>query len=147
MAFAYLCSDEDKLSDAWNAAREAQKHDFPKNNHYTLLLLGLIILKQDNYQIAYDKFTDALFSAEKLISECEYNFKAWDTKFISLCGLVLSTKRSNQNYITDAAEAYQKARTINQYNGTIKRVLKLFEILRTVDHQNCLDTLQKSLLD
>jgi tetratricopeptide (TPR) repeat protein len=139
-ACAYLYSN--KLNEAWNAATEAKKYDYPQNNYYVLMLLGLIALKQGNHKLADDQFQATLKNLEKLTSERQSSFRAWDTKFLALCGLALSRNIDHQNYISDAVEAYQKARLLSQSNGTVKRVRQLFQILKSVDSENRLNTLQ-----
>jgi len=139
-ACAYLYSN--KLNEAWNAALEASKYDYPQNNYYVFLLLGLIALSQGNQEIADIQFQATISNLETLTSEKQSSFRAWDTKFIALCGLSVSKKIDYQNYLSGATEAYRMARLLNQSDGTVKRVRQLFKILKTIDSENRLNALQ-----
>ena len=142
-ACAYLYSN--KLNEAWNAALEASKYDYPQNNYYVFLLLGLIALSQGNREIADIQFQATLSNLETLTSEKQSSFRAWDTKFIALCGLSVSKKIDYQNYLSGATEAYRMARLLNQSDGTVKRVRQLFKILKTIDSENRLNALETSI--
>ncbi|MGB3761539.1 MAG: tetratricopeptide repeat protein, partial [Rivularia sp. (in: cyanobacteria)] len=142
-AYLYSNTNDDKLSDAWEAAENANNYDVPQNNHYVSLLLGLIALKQRNPELAKEKFTDALENAEKFISENQYAYGAWYIKWLALSGLTLSADVENQKYALEAEIAYQQAKSINNFDGVLKRVKHLFKIITSVDVEKCLDNLQK----
>ncbi|MDM8537218.1 tetratricopeptide repeat protein [Desulfobacterales bacterium HSG17] len=131
------------LPDARTTAENAQKFDYPQNNHKITALLGLITLRQKEIPSARQAFETAISQADQILNQTPQFYKALDAKALALSGLALCEimKQENPNqqpYIEAAKAAYQKARAINVDAGYVGRVLRLFNELAVMDENGVL---------
>jgi tetratricopeptide (TPR) repeat protein len=118
------------LPGARAAAEAARQYDEPGNNHYILVLLGLITLRQRDVAAARAAFTEAVAQAETMLTYSAQNYRALDSKGLALCGLAIC---GNSWRVAEAAEAYRAARAINKDAGVVRRALRLFDTLSEAD--------------
>ncbi|MEH1773419.1 tetratricopeptide repeat protein [Nostoc sp.] len=105
----YLYCNPGELSKAWAAAQAAQQYDVPRNNHHISLLLGIIALRQKDSKSACEAFTSALAQSSELLNHDQRNYRALETKWLALCGLILC---GEQNLISAVIEAHRQVREI-----------------------------------
>jgi tetratricopeptide (TPR) repeat protein len=127
LARAYL--SKGMLPEAYDAAETAMHYDFLENYHYVLVLLGLIIMRQEVLDKAIIILEKACNHADELLTKDVRNMQAWDTKSLALAGLVLCKK--DHSYVLEAKHAYDAARKINDEDGVVIRMRNLFKILTT----------------
>lgn len=113
---------------AYSSAKSAQEKNLPEYRYYALALLGLIAMHQENYSAAQEAFAAALLEIESILAKSN-KFEALDIKALALLSLTLC---SSKNYLDEAKEAYQEARAISSYAGTIRRITRLFYELEII---------------
>ncbi len=133
LALAHLYLGD--LPKASAAAKAAQQYDEPEQNHYVLVLLGVVALSQRDHMAAREAFAAAVTEADQLLTYSMQNFRALDTKGLALCGLTLCDQ---VNRAQDAIESYKAARAINKDAGIVNRVLRLFDALTVADDKGML---------
>jgi len=146
LACAYLYCNPEELSKAFAAAQAAQQHDIPQNNHYVSLLIGIIALRQKDPKSAREAFTAALTQSSELLHHNQRNYRALETKWLALCGLVLC---GEQNCTSAAIEAHRQAKEIFRHTGNegiIKPSHRLMRALLLADVENTLLELPIKLL-
>jgi tetratricopeptide (TPR) repeat protein len=128
LALASLYAND--LSGGRAAAEAARQYDEPNNNHYVLMLLGLITLRQGDVAAAQAAFTEAVAQAETMLTHSAQNYKALNSKGLALCGRAVC---GGAGRVAEAAEAYRAARAINNDAGVVGRVLRLFDAMAEAD--------------
>ena len=103
-------------------------------------MLGVIALRQQDQSAAKTAFTEAVASADDLLTQSAQNYAALDSKGLAMCGLALCGDVAQVN---DAVAAYRAAREINKDLGYVKRVLRLFDAL-VVDADGILGDVRKA---
>jgi tetratricopeptide (TPR) repeat protein len=141
LALAYLYSGN--LADAHTVIEEACKYNFPFEMPNVQALSGLIHLRQGDVEPAHEAFTAAITEAETLLGYCEKNFRAHNSRGLSLCGLVLCEK--NKEHIQAAQKAFQSAQKINKDPGYMKNLLRLFDQMAKEDKEGVLTEVREAI--
>jgi tetratricopeptide (TPR) repeat protein len=134
LALAYLYSGN--LTEAHTVIGDACKYNYPFEMPNVLTLSGLIHLKLGDFEPAREAFTAAITEAEALLGYCGKNYRALNSKGLSLCGLVLCEK--NQQHIQAAVKAFQSAQKINKDPGYMKGLLRMFDEMAKEDKEGVL---------
>ncbi|MGF1567288.1 MAG: tetratricopeptide repeat protein [Nodosilinea sp.] len=108
LACVYLFGHPEELAKAWIAAQSAQQYNVPRNNHYVSLLLGIIALRQQDSKLASEAFTSALDQASKLLNDDKRNYRASETKWVALYGLVLCGEKILTSAFVEAGSQVMK---------------------------------------
>lgn len=143
LALAYLYSGN--LAEAHVYVEEACKYNYPKNRSGVQTFLGLLLLRQGKVKPASSAFRTAIIEAKRLLGHTGRNYKALDNKGLSLCGLALCQK--NNDYIQQAKETFQEARTINKTAGHVKRLLRFFRELAKADKEGILKGVRDEMVN
>ncbi|HEY6968362.1 MAG TPA: tetratricopeptide repeat protein [Candidatus Angelobacter sp.] len=119
-----------KLTAARELIEAAAKYDVPLSNPNTLVMLGVVALRQRDMNNARKAFTAAINEASQLLALNPDSYDALDVKGLALCGLVLCGETSQ---IPNAKAAFKAARSITADVGIIRAVLQLFDALGQAD--------------
>ena len=118
------------LASSRDMAEAARRYNYPRENHATSALLGVVAWRQADRAAAFDAFATALGQAVELLSRSPQFYGALDTKGLALCGLALCETPS---HIPAAKEAFSAARALTSAPGIVARVLRLFDALAPAD--------------
>ena len=129
------------LSAAREMADAARRYNFPRSNHLSSVVLGIVALRQGDRQNARDAFASALNQAAELLSRTPQRYAALDSQGLALGGLSLCEDPSHSSA---AKEAYAAARAITSAPGIVARVLRLFDALAQADSSGSLSQVRAS---
>lgn len=135
LACTYLLMGNNYLSMAKNNADLAIQYQYPENNYYVYLLLGLIAIQhglQEQQHNADAAFTEALSQSSNLLSYNQQNCEALYTKCLSLCGLSLC---KSHDYIKEAISSYKQILAVNQELPYYSHYERLFNMLLRSDER------------
>jgi tetratricopeptide (TPR) repeat protein len=130
LGLAVSSLSEPDLPAAREMAEAARKHNFPRSNHLSSAVLGIVALRQGDRQTARAAFATALHQSAELLSRAPQRYAALDTQGLALCGLSLC---EDPSHIPAAKEAYQAARAITSAPGIVARVHRLLDALAPAD--------------
>jgi tetratricopeptide (TPR) repeat protein len=133
LAFAYLLAGD--LPRARTVAEDAAKYKFPRGYSSTLVVGGLVALRQGDTAAASKAFDLALGEAEAQLAGTARGFLAAYAKALALAGLALCR---NSALTTAAASAYSDARAISAAPGIIMDELMKIDALAVSDHAGTL---------
>ncbi len=142
LAQAYLLQND--LVNARATIEAALQYDVPDNNHNASALHGIIALRQGDEVAARGAFVRAIGQADEILSKTAEYYSALDAKGLSLAGLTIldlrfSIGESERNeHLSEAIEAFRKARKIAPHAGVVKSVLRLFDELVKCDKDSVL---------
>lgn len=115
------------------ALKTVQKtsRDYPTTRAALALVAGIALARQDERDDAARAFADAVRLADALLEQTEDAYEALDTKALALCGL----RVLNVDQLADETPAtvFRAARAITRDEGTVNRVLRLFDALAQAD--------------
>ncbi len=115
---------------AHSDAETACKFELPQYEHFCLVLLGIIALRQNDISTARNACLDAIKEADKVITNNSRQFRAWDTKGLAQSVLALC---KNEIGFDAAIFAHRRAREISGDQGVVKRLLLLYKELAIRD--------------
>lgn len=134
LACTYLFMGNNYLPKSQDNAKLATQYNYPANNYYVYLLLGLIAIQQglqEQHNAGAEKaFAEALSQASNLLIYNQQDYEALYTKCLSLCGLSLC---KNQDYIKDAISSYKQVFAVNRELPYYSHYERLFNILLRSD--------------
>ena len=118
------------LTTAGAMAASALPYNFPRTNHQTSVVLGVVALSQGHRAAAREAFKTALNQANELLAQSPKFYAALDSKALALCGLALCESPS---HLPAAKEAFAAARALTSAPGIVARVLRLFDAFAQAD--------------
>jgi tetratricopeptide (TPR) repeat protein len=128
LALAHLLAGDLPL--ARGMAAEAARHRYPNGYGRTLLLEGVIALRQGDAMAAGRAFDKALREAETLLAGAARDYQSAYTKALALAGLAIARDPALGGA---AAEGYRDARAISAAPGVVVDALLLLDALAASD--------------
>lgn len=128
LSLAYLNLKE--YEDALRSINRAEEFNYPQNNHYVLLLKGIIFFCRKDENACKAWLLSAFKKAQELIDIDSQNYEALDTQWISLHMIALIEENA---LLQEQKSAHLKsiARKINSERGVVKRLQNLLSLIKT----------------
>ena len=128
LALSYLY--EGDIANSHAAIEMARHYAYPKNEPDIQVIVGIVALRQNDHFTAWSAFEEAVAKADELLAYTDQNFNAQYVKALALCGLLLC---GDDEMLSGAQQALQKARDINNSIGVKAPVLRLFDAMAVAD--------------
>lgn len=128
-----------------------------ENNYNATILHGIIALRQGDVVTARGAFVRAIGQADEILSKTAEYYTALDAKGLASCGLALCRDDLHGHpgagigagigaspILTDAIDAFRKARKIAPHAGIVKATLRLFDELMKCEGGEMLKDVRKA---
>ncbi len=145
-----ICLAQNDLDNAYFQIDTALQYSGPEDsgfNVYATNLQGIIALRRGDRSEARSCFIRVISEVDKALDKTPGLYSVLDAKGLALCGLALDNGPlaiDREKTVTEAVDAFQKARKIAPHAGIVKSMLRLFDELAKCDEEGILKDVRKA---